>query len=489
MTTLDERLAAIEEAPDGPEIAAFFDYDGTVIDGFSAAAFYRHRLRNREIGPVELARTLLASAQGIGGGEDFERFLDMALQAWDGRTVEELEELGDHLFKHEIAGRLHWEVWRIAEAHRLKGHRVVLASSATRFQVEPMARELGADDILCTPVEVVDGVLTGRTAGPPLWGDRKANAMLALAEEHDLDIDDCFAYSNGTEDVPFLEAAGKPLCVDPEPGLAKVAEERGWPVLVCAPRPGRPGVREGVRTAGFYGAMAGAFWTGLGAGLLNRSRETLVEITGGVGSDVGLAVAGVNVEVVQGAGNLWDARPCVFIFNHQSKLDPIVLMKLLRGGFTGVAKKEAENVPGFGQFFKLAGVAFIDRSNSAQIREALEPAVRKLRDEGTSLVLAPEGTRSATPRLGPFKKGAFHIAMQAGVPIVPIVMRNVGEVMWRGSQAIRPGTVEVAVLDPIDPSAWRRADLGDHVEAVRDLFVETLEFWPGDYARDLETVR
>jgi putative phosphoserine phosphatase/1-acylglycerol-3-phosphate O-acyltransferase len=489
MATLDELLDAIEDSPEGPEVAAFFDYDGTVIDGFSASAFYRHRLRNREIGPVELARTLLASAQGIGGGEDFEKFLEMALGAWEGRAVEELDELGEHLFKHEIAGRLHWEVWRIAEAHRARGHRIVLASSATRFQVAPMARELGAEDILCTPVEIVDGRLTGHTAGPALWGDRKAAAMLALAEEDGLDIEDCFAYSNGTEDVPFLAAAGRPACVDPEPGLAEEAARRGWPVLLCAPRPSRPGVTEVVRTAGFYGAMAGAFWTGLGAGLLNRSRETLVEITGGVGSDVGLAVAGVNVEVVQGAGHLWDARPCVFVFNHQSKLDPIVMMKLLRGGFTGVAKKEAANVPGFGQFFRLAGVAFIDRGDSAQIREALEPAVRKLRDEGTSLVIAPEGTRSPTPRLGRFKKGAFHIAMQAGVPIVPIVMRNVGEVMWRGSQAIRAGTIEVAVLDPIDTGDWRVADLEDHVEDVRDRFVETLAHWPSDEARELETAR
>jgi putative phosphoserine phosphatase / 1-acylglycerol-3-phosphate O-acyltransferase len=489
MSTLDERLDAIAAAPAGPQIAALFDYDGTVIDNFSAAAFYRHRLRHFEIGPVELAKTLLGAARGIDSGEDFEEFLKMALGAWRGRSEEEMRGLGDRLFKHEIAGRMHWEAWRLVEAHHAMGHRVVLASSATRFQVEPMARELGAEEILCTPVEIVDGVLTGRTAGPALWGDRKAGAMLALTEEHDLDIDDCFAYSNGTEDIPFLAAAGHPRCVDPEPGLAEEAAVRNWPVLRCAPRPGRPGVREVVRTAGFYGAMAGAFWTGVGAGLLNRSRDTLVEITGGVGSDVGLAVAGVNVEVIHGAGNLWDARPCVFVFNHQSKLDPIVLMKLLRGGFTGVAKKEAENVPGFGQFFKLAGVAFIDRGDSAQIREALEPAVRKLRDEGTSLVLAPEGTRSPTPRLGPFKKGAFHIAMQAGVPIVPIVMRNVGEVMWRGSQAIRPGTVEVVALDPIDTSEWERADVAEHTEEVRDLFVETLAHWPGSEAREMEVTR
>jgi putative phosphoserine phosphatase/1-acylglycerol-3-phosphate O-acyltransferase len=175
----------------------------------------------------------------------------------------------------------------------------------------------------------------------------------------------------------------------------------------------------------------------------------------------------------------------VFVFNHQSKLDPIVMMKLLRGGFTGVAKKEAANVPGFGQFFRLAGVAFIDRGNTTQARKALEPAVAKVRDEGLSLVIAPEGTRSPAPRLGAFKKGAFHIAQQAGVPIVPIVLRNVGDVMWRGAQTIRPGTVEVAALDPIDSEGWDVAELTVH---VRELFVETLANFPTG-PRQLEAVR
>src|SRR6185295_18975805 len=161
--------------PQGSQIAAFFDYDGTVIDNFSAAAFYRHHLRHFEIGPVELAKT--------------------ALGAWRGRSEEEMRGLGDRLFKHEIAGRMHWEAWRLVEAHHAMGHRVVLASSATRFQVEPMARELAADHVLCTPVEVIDGIVTGRTAGPVLWGEGKARAARALAAEHDLDLGECFAYS------------------------------------------------------------------------------------------------------------------------------------------------------------------------------------------------------------------------------------------------------------------------------------------------------
>jgi putative phosphoserine phosphatase/1-acylglycerol-3-phosphate O-acyltransferase len=457
MTSVAELIEAIYAAPPGPRVAGFFDYDGTVIDGFSAAAFYRHRLRGIDIGPIELTQTLLASARGIDSAEAFADFLERALGSWKGKTEEEVAALGEKLFKNEIAGRLHHETWRLAEAHRAMGHTLVLASSATRFQLEPMARELGADHALCTAIEVRDGVVTGRTAGPALWGTGKANAVRALAEEHDLDLDASFAYSNGDEDVPFLETVGNPVAVSPERNLLAEAQRRGWPVLKCDGRPSTPGPLALARTAAFYGGMAA-----------------------GVGAGLGLALAGIDVSVSSGGEHLWSSRPCVFVFNHQSKLDPIILMKLLRGGFTGVAKKEAANVPGFGQFFRLAGVAFIDRGDTTQAKRALKPAVAKVRDEGLSLVLSPEGTRSPTPRLGPFKKGAFHIAMQAGVPMVPIVMRNVGEVMWRGSQTLHAGTVEVAVLAPLDTAEWSAATIDEHVAHVRGLFLDTLAAWPGE---------
>jgi putative phosphoserine phosphatase/1-acylglycerol-3-phosphate O-acyltransferase len=477
MTTIDELVAAVHQAPEGPGVAAFFDYDGTVISGYSATAFYRHRILSLQLGPVELVRTLLHSARGITSEEEFAAFLELSLGAWKGRTLEEMRELGDRLFKHEIAGRLHAETWRLVQAHHAMGHTVVLASSATTFQVEPMAAELGAHHVLCTQLEVADGLLTGRSTGHAMWAGGKAAAVLNLAEQEDLDLEASFAYSNGHEDFGFLRTVGHPVCVEPDDGLTRIAAEQDWPVLRCAARGGTPGPVDVARTAAFYGGLAGAFGTGLGLGLLNRSRETLVSITGGVGADVSLAVAGIDVRIVSGAEHLWSARPCVFVFNHQSKIDPILLMKLLRGGFTGVAKKEAANVPGFGQFFRLAGVAFIDRADSGKARKAMEPAVEKLR-EGTSLVIAPEGTRSPTPRLGPFKKGAFHLAMQAEVPMVPIVIRNAGEVMWRGAQTVRPGRVEVVVLPPVDTSAWTAETVADHTAEVRSQFLDTLSAWP-----------
>ena len=107
----------------------------------------------------------------------------------------------------------------------------------------------------------------------------------------------------------------------------------------------------------------------------------------------------------------------------------------------------------------------------------MQPAVDRLR-LGMSVVIAPEGTRSLTPRLGRFKKGPFHMAMQAGAPIVPVVIRNSYEVMPRGSLLLRPGTVRVCALPPIDVTKWNVEDLDDHIADVQALFQRTLDDWP-----------
>ena len=182
--------------------------------------------------------------------------------------------------------------------------------------------------------------------------------------------------------------------------------------------------------------------------------------------------------MLSGREYLTSARPCVFVFNHQSKLDLPVMIHLVRGDATGVAKKEVGQLPLFGQILDAGGVVFIDRADAGKAIEQLTPVVEKIRDDHVSLVVAPEGTRSATPRVGSFKKGPFHIAMQAGVPVVPVVLRNAGEVMWRGSQLIKPGVVEVRVLPPVDTSSWSPETVGEHAEQVRQMFVDALTDWP-----------
>jgi putative phosphoserine phosphatase/1-acylglycerol-3-phosphate O-acyltransferase len=120
----------------------------------------------------------------------------------------------------------------------------------------------------------------------------------------------------------------------------------------------------------------------------------------------------------------------------------------------------------------------VDRGDRTQSQAALAPVIDKIRS-GISLAIAPEGTRSATPTLGRFKKGAFHIAVEAGVPVVPVVIRNAGEIMWRASLVARSGTVDVAVLPPVPTDGLGPDDVDGLCDRVRRQFADTLDDWPG----------
>jgi putative phosphoserine phosphatase/1-acylglycerol-3-phosphate O-acyltransferase len=468
-------LAEIEAGPEGPEIGAFFDFDGTLIAGYSAEAFVLDAIRRRKVDPQTMVRSLLAGLDMHLRRSDVTALMEIAAEAGKGRREEALIELGQRLFRERLAGTVYPEARALVKAHQRRGHTVALASSATRFQAAPLASDLGIEHVLCTKIEVVDGRLTGRVDGPVLWGRNKADAVAGFAAEAGLKLADSYGYANGDEDVEFLETVGRARPLNPGSGLAKVAAERGWPIHRFEPR-GRPGIVPVVRTAAALGGIATSLGVGVGIGLLNRSRRKAVNVVTTVAPEVALGLAGVDLRVT-GEEHLWSDRPAVFVFNHQSSFDVIVISRLLQRDFTAVAKAELAHDPRFAPLAALAGVVYVDRGNRSQSRAALAPVVEKLRS-GISLAMAPEGTRSATPTPGPFKKGAFHIAVQAEVPVVPVVIRNAGDIMWRASLVARPGTVDVAVLEPVPTVGLGPDEVDDLCDRVRQQFVATLADWP-----------
>lgn len=474
MADIDDLLADIAAGPQGPEVGAFFDFDGTLIDGYSATLYFRERLTKGQIGPAELFGTLVEVFNMTSRGHDVTRLVEVALQALAGREVAELEQFATEMWRTRIAPKVYPDARRLVAAHLRAGHTVALASSATRFQAASAAADLDIPHILVTEIEDEDGVLTGRVSGPILWGPGKAQAVRDFAAEQGVDLGESYAYGNGAEDVPYLEVVGRPRPLNPDGGLTRAAEERGWPVHRLG-RVKRLTPINVVRSAASFAGLGVGVAAGLGMGLLNRDRGTALSVAAAVGSELSLAAGGVELDV-DGAENLWAARPAVFVFNHQSQLDVAILAALLRRDFTGVAKKELSRDPTFAPMGWLADVAYIDRTDAVAARAALGPAVEALRD-GKSLVIAPEGTRSPTPKLLPFKKGAFHLAMQAQVPMVPIVIRNAGAIMPAHSLLITPGVVQVAVLPPIDTSRWTQKGLDRQVTRVRTMYLDRMAAW------------
>jgi len=188
--------------------------------------------------------------------------------------------------------------------------------------------------------------------------------------------------------------------------------------------------------------------------------------------DLVVSMAGLEVEV-KGEENLWTKRPAVFILNHQSSVDLFLAAKLIRKDAVGIAKKELKNFPIIGQMMAAAGVIFIDRKNKEKAIEAMKPAVDALKS-GTSIIIFPEGTRSKDYTLGAFKKGAFHLAMQAKVPIVPIIIRNAHDAMPLGTGVFREAAIEVKVLPPVPTSRWRKTSLNKNIDKIRKMYLKEL---------------
>ncbi|MDH3410332.1 MAG: 1-acylglycerol-3-phosphate O-acyltransferase, partial [Gammaproteobacteria bacterium] len=284
-------------------------------------------------------------------------------------------------------------------------------------------------------------------------------------------LDRSYFYTDGREDIPLLEAVGFPRPVNPDDALDKKARREGWPVQRFTSR-GLPSVTDIVRTGLVYGALVGSFLSGLPAYFLNQSKRDLVNVAIPTWGDFGSAVAGLDVETV-GEEHLWSNRPAVFIFNHQSSTDALILSRLLRRDFAGVAKKEMQSNPLLGTILGAVGTVFIDRSDHDKAIEILQPAVDSLK-QGTSFVIAPEGQRGRGYKLGPFKMGAFHIAMQAGVPVVPIVIANSADSMPKSGVIIRPARIKVKVLPPVKTNDWTKATIHQYVDEIRQMFLEEL---------------
>lgn len=222
-------------------------------------------------------------------------------------------------------------------------------------------------------------------------------------------------------------------------------------------------------------AAVAAIAPGLGAGLSTlagtRDRRRAINRAIEVWGDLGTRAAGVTLDVA-GRERL-SLRPAVFVFNHQSGADPFLLCALLRRDFVGIAKAEIRRNPVLGPAFAFADTVFVERGDRAQSIAALAPAIETLR-AGLAILIAPEGTRSRTYAVGPFKKGGFWIAMAARAPIVPIVVHNARDVLPKGGWLMRSARVRVTVLAPIETHTWTPADLDAHVAEVRQSFVDAL---------------
>ena len=178
--------------------------------------------------------------------------------------------------------------------------------------------------------------------------------------------------------------------------------------------------------------------------------------------------------VVRGAEKIRPPGPYVFLSNHQSQFDIPAAVITIPIQFRILAKKELFRIPVFGWVLHLSGFVGIERQNRERAIRSLDQAAQRIR-QGRSLLIYAEGTRSPDGALLPFKKGGFILAIQAGVPVIPLTVLGSRNVLPKGSLRIRPGTITVVVGEPIDPSQYRVEEKEALMKRVRAVMSEALE--------------
>lgn len=220
------------EAAARPRTGAFFDMDNTILSASSGRLYVRYL---RDIGYVSWQKWVYISMQVavyLLGLTDFPQLMSRLMRYTVGTGEAEAWRLSrewfDTMLRHYIAPgageKIDW--------HRQQGHHVAIVSAATQFAVQPVAEAFGlGESYLATQLEIVDGHFTGRVIEPACYGAGKVVLAGEYARAHGLDLGESYFYTDSHHDLPLLEVVGRPVAVNPNARLRRVAEQRNWPVL------------------------------------------------------------------------------------------------------------------------------------------------------------------------------------------------------------------------------------------------------------------
>ena len=213
--------------------AAFFDLDRTLIRRSSALALAGSFQERGLIGRTQLAKAaawqILFAARGA-GAETVRKAAEDGLMLLKDLEVEEMRALVSEAMEPALKPLVFREPLDLVARHRERGERVYIVSAALQEIVDALADELGFDGAVGSICEVVDGRYTGRSLRA-CHGPGKADAVRELAAAEDIELERSTAYSDSHTDLPFLEAVGNPVAVNPDRELRRIARDRGWPIL------------------------------------------------------------------------------------------------------------------------------------------------------------------------------------------------------------------------------------------------------------------
>lgn len=211
-------------------VIAFLDMDRTILSDSSGLLYMRYLRQKGQVSLLAVLRVYWHAALYGLGLFDYPATMARVTAAISGDSEADMIALCQRWFDEVVINYIAEKALHRMDEHRAQGHRVVILSAATPYAVGPVARHVGADDYLCTRLEVVNGNFTGRFVEPACYGEGKILYAEEYAREHDSDLSHAYFYTDGHSDLPLLEQIGHPVAVNPDTRLKATAQRRGWPI-------------------------------------------------------------------------------------------------------------------------------------------------------------------------------------------------------------------------------------------------------------------
>jgi len=214
------------------KIGAFFDFDETLLDTESSRLGIKHLWQRRLVSRIFILKAFVAGLLYRRHLITDQQTAKILLRLYRNRRLVEFTDGAEAFYRDILKPRLAPKILAKVNDHKDQGHTLVLISGSIRYMLEPVARDLGFEHLLCTDLEAdANGLLTGKPKGPLCLDTTKRHLATKLAQSTGIDLARSYAYGNHQADLPLLELVGFPHAVEPSKPLLKIAVARNWPIL------------------------------------------------------------------------------------------------------------------------------------------------------------------------------------------------------------------------------------------------------------------
>jgi len=228
----EKRPSARRAAAPAKSRAAFFDVDKTILSQNSGTLFVKYLYEQGRATRVDLVKGLATYLQYKVNILDIDKFTKQAVKQLKGQSETEMVTFCAHWYDEVVRNFIYPEARAAIRRHLQEGTVVAIVTGATRYVAEPLARDLGIEHVICTQLDVRQGMFSGRVVEPICFGEGKILKLRQFVEDHRIELAWSYFYSDSISDLPLLEIVGHPQVVNPDPLLYRTAARRKWPITM-----------------------------------------------------------------------------------------------------------------------------------------------------------------------------------------------------------------------------------------------------------------